>query len=312
MLEQAQRGTPEYWAEEDPDRIAVIDGNETMTYGEWNDLSNRVADSLASKGLKAGDKIGMRFRLGFSWFVMQRALQKLGVAQVAVNWKLTPPEATYIIEDSGSVGLACNDAEASLWGDLDIGMLITVGQPEGSAGIRYEDLIAAGEPTPRFGAAQANFILYTSGTTGKPKGVPPRSFAPEDMEKLTRYMKSVSSVPPHPAAKPTILLALPLHHGAGAGCGTPSLPSRGHCRFIGSLRSGRSVSADREALCSGLDHRSDHVAQNSGASGRGVLQIRPQIAGVGQYGGRARASEPQAMVCRKYRRRRALGSLRMQ
>ena len=50
MLERAERGTPEYWAAEDPDRVAVICGDDAMTYGEWNEKSNRVADSLAAKG----------------------------------------------------------------------------------------------------------------------------------------------------------------------------------------------------------------------------------------------------------------------
>ena len=96
MLPEAEAGSPEFWAGERPDAIAVIDGDKSLTYGDWNDQANRVADSLAGMGLVAGDRIGMRFRLGAPWFVIQRALQKLGVAQVAVNWKLTPDEAMYI------------------------------------------------------------------------------------------------------------------------------------------------------------------------------------------------------------------------
>ena len=214
MLERAERGTPEYWAAEDPDRVAVICGDDAMTYGEWNEKSNRVADSLAARGLKAGDRLGMRFRLGFPWFVVQRALQKLGVAQVAVNWKLTPSEAAYILEDSGAAGLACDDADASLWGELNVGHLVTVGQSEGQPGTRYEDLIASGQPNPRFGAARADFILYTSGTTGKPKGVPPAAVDQANARKVINYLKSMSRVPPHPE-RPVILLSLPVHHGAG-------------------------------------------------------------------------------------------------
>ena len=214
MLEQAERGTPEYWSSEDPDRVAVISGDQRMTYAEWNDRSNRVADALAAKGLKAGDRIGMRFRLGFAWFVVQRALQKLGVVQVAVNWKLTPSEAAYILEDSGAAGLACDDADVSDWGNLNVGILLTVGQSGTAPGFRYEDLIAEGAPVPRFGTARADFILYTSGTTGKPKGVPPATVDPANARKLLNYFKSMSSVPRHPE-RPTILLSMPVHHGAG-------------------------------------------------------------------------------------------------
>ena len=104
---EPERGSPEFWAAENPGAPAVIRGEHAMTYAEWNDRADRVADALARHGLKKGDRIGMRFRLGFEWFVIQRALMKLGVTQVAVNWRLTPSEALYILRDSGAVGLAC-------------------------------------------------------------------------------------------------------------------------------------------------------------------------------------------------------------
>ena len=104
MLPEADRGSPEFWAAQTPDAIAAVKGDRTLTYRDWNDQANRVADALAVRGLKAGDRIGMRFRLDFHWYIVQRALQKLGVMQVAVNWKLTPDEAEYIVRDSGARG----------------------------------------------------------------------------------------------------------------------------------------------------------------------------------------------------------------
>jgi acyl-CoA synthetase (AMP-forming)/AMP-acid ligase II len=114
----------------------------------------------------------MRFRLSLEWFVIQRALQKLGVAQVAVNWRLTPDEAIYILRDSGAKGLGCNDCDASWWSRHDV-LLITVGQSKATSGLRYEDLLTTRVETPRFGAARPSMVLYTSGTTGRPRGVPP-------------------------------------------------------------------------------------------------------------------------------------------
>src|SRR5262249_7287427 len=101
---QPDAGSPEFWAGHAPDRPAVIDGDSVLTYGQWNDAANRVAEGLARLGLRQGDRVGMRFRLCTEWFVIQRALQKLGVAQVAVNWRLTPDEAVYILYDSGAKG----------------------------------------------------------------------------------------------------------------------------------------------------------------------------------------------------------------
>lgn len=214
---EPERGSPEFWAAETPDAVAVVDGAATLTYAEWNTRADQVADSLVRHGLGKGDRIGMRFRLGFEWFVIQRALMKLGVTQVAVNWRLTPSEALYILRDSGAAGLACNDADASEWARHRIGHLITVGQPEGSPGLRYEDLLSEGEPVPRFGRRGNDMVLYTSGTTGAPKGVAPsgrRHRSDLDVERLIAYGKSVGKVPPFPRQARS-LLALPVHHGAG-------------------------------------------------------------------------------------------------
>jgi long-chain acyl-CoA synthetase len=230
---EAERGTPEYWATIRPDAPAVVHGDSVMSYGEWNERADHVADGLARLGLDSGDRLGMRFRLGFEWFVIQRALQKLGVAQVAVNWRLTPGEAIYIIGDSDSKGLACNDRDASGWAMQPVGLLVTVGQPEGSPGTRYEDLVATPDPAPRFGPLRPLVVLYTSGTTGAPRGVPPVDLASVDLERLVRYGASLAAVPPYPDDA-VVLLTLPVHHGAGQGATT------GAC-----ARGGRVVLLDR-------------------------------------------------------------------
>jgi long-chain acyl-CoA synthetase len=217
MLDGPEGGTPEHWAAERPDAIAVIKGEHALTYRDWNDQANRVAEGLARLGLVAGDRVGMRFRLDFPWFIVQRALQKLGVQQVAVNWKLTPDEADYILRDSGARGLACDDRDASAWAGLDAGVLLTVGQKPETAGTRLEDLIAGSEQVERFGPRRPNLVLYTSGTTGKPKGVAPRDGSSVvDVDRLMRYGASVGDVPPYPPSA-IVLLTLPSHHGAGPG-----------------------------------------------------------------------------------------------
>jgi long-chain acyl-CoA synthetase len=217
MLEAPDAGTPEFWARERPDAVAVVKGERSLTYGEWNDQANRVADALAEMGLSPGDRIGMRFRLGFPWFVVQRALQKLGAHQVAVNWKLTPGEAAYILRDSGARGLACDDGAAGPWADLGVPLLVTVGQRDGAPGVRLEDLAAWGKPDERFGPLRPSMVLYTSGTTGLPRGVPPLDRASvTDPGRLLRYAASVAGVPPLQAGA-VVMLTLPVHHGAGPG-----------------------------------------------------------------------------------------------
>jgi long-chain acyl-CoA synthetase len=214
-MTQPDNGSPEFWAQRRPDSPAVVCGDTTLTYEQWNDAADRVAEGLSQQGLSAGDRLGMRFKLSVEWFVIQRALQKLGVAQVAVNWRLTPDEATYILHDSGAKGLACNDIDANGWAGLGIGLLVTVGQPTGRFGVRYEDLLHTTVTTPRFGASRPALVLYTSGTTGRPRGVPPLDpSSVRDVDRLMRYVSSVGAVPPYPE-NPTTLLTMPIHHGAG-------------------------------------------------------------------------------------------------
>ena len=205
----------EFWAARQPDALAVIAGTRTMTYGQWNDAANRVAESLASHGVAPGDRIGMRFRVTPEWFIVHRALGKLGVEQVTVNWRLTPSEAMYILEDSGCRGLACDDRDVSGWAELGVPLLLTVGQDLEAAGLRYEDALVSEDAPARSGPVRPALIVYTSGTTGKPKGVPPLDLERVDLEQVARYQRSVLAVPPLPEGVRT-LLSLPVHHGLGA------------------------------------------------------------------------------------------------
>ncbi|MGO9558822.1 MAG: class I adenylate-forming enzyme family protein [Acidimicrobiales bacterium] len=225
-MTEPDHGTPEFWAVSRPGAVAVIHGDDELTYGEWNARADRVAEGLAAAGLRAGDSIGMRFRLGFEWFVIQRAMQKLGVVQVAVNWKLTADEAAYIIRDSEARGLACNDVDPSGWASQGFEILVTVGQPVGSPGLRYEDLLETECLSPRFGALRPSMVLYTSGTTGAPRGVPPVDPSAVDLGRLMRYGASVGRVPPHPS-EPTCLMTLPIHHGAGTAAATGACATGG-------------------------------------------------------------------------------------
>lgn len=214
-MTQPDTGSPEFWAVHAPDAAAIVDGDTVLTYREWNEAADRVAEGLVKQGLSQGDRIGMRFRLSAEWCVIQRALQKLGVEQVAVNWRLTPQEAGYILRDSGAKGLACNDIDVGEWVGHDVGLLVTVRQPEGSSGVRYEDLLTTACTQPRFGAARPHLVLYTSGTTGRPRGVPPVDVSRvADFERLFRYVESVGNAPALPDRVRT-LLTMPVHHGAG-------------------------------------------------------------------------------------------------
>ena len=225
MLTEAQPGTPEFWADQKPDAPAVIKGDDVLTYRDWNERADRVADALAALGLIEGDRLGMRFRLGFEWFVIQRALQKLGVVQVAVNWRLTPDEAIYIINDSGAKGLACNDRDASPWAEHDLGLLVTVG--DNNPGHRYEDLLRDGRADARASGRCVRASCSTRRARPARRRACRRSTCPgADFDRLARYGASVGGVPPHPH-EATVLMTMPVHHGAGAAVATGACATGG-------------------------------------------------------------------------------------
>jgi long-chain acyl-CoA synthetase len=208
-------GTPEYWADKRPDVAAIIDGDRRITYAEWNDQANRLADALADLGVTSGDRMGVRFQLCAEWFVLQRALQKLGVGQVGISWKLKTDEVRHILRDSGASGMACTDPDPARWAiDYPAGLLITVGQPETTPiGHRIEDLIAAGKPTRRYGSREPLSIIYTSGTTGAPRGIDFGARVDADPEWTARYRAARESTPPFPP-NPISLITMPVNHGS--------------------------------------------------------------------------------------------------
>ena len=104
------KGQPEHWAEVTPDHPAVVDGDRSMTYREWNDRANRLADWLDSLGSER-KRACVRTHQCFEWFVINLALNKARWEHVAVNWRLTPHEVLGIIEDVDPEVLFFDDEE---------------------------------------------------------------------------------------------------------------------------------------------------------------------------------------------------------
>ncbi len=165
-----------------PDRPAVImaGSGATLTYGELEDHSARLAAALRALGLRTGDVIAMLSDNAAEAFEVYWAALRSGLYVTAVNWHLAPEEAAYILADSGarvvfaSSGVAQlaervreHVAEVNHW--YAFGGAVTGYLP-------YDELVAGGEPRltdqPR-----GSEMLYSSGTTGRPKGIKPRLLA---------------------------------------------------------------------------------------------------------------------------------------
>jgi acyl-CoA synthetase (AMP-forming)/AMP-acid ligase II len=164
---------PYHYAAKDPDRRAIIiaETGETLRYGEMEALSNRVAQLIRANGLVRGDTIVIFLENCIEYLPICWGAQRSGIIFTAMSTKLGHDEAQYIIENSGakmlfaSAGLAPVAASLSLPGKrYALGGAI--------AGFEdFADAIAA-LPATRIGdESQGRDMLYSSGTTGRPKGI---------------------------------------------------------------------------------------------------------------------------------------------
>jgi long-chain acyl-CoA synthetase len=208
----------EHWAVTTPDQLAVVEGARTLTWKQWDDASNRLAEALAQRGVKAGDVIGVRTQISMEWAVISQALAKLDCSLLALNWRLTPVEVAFCASNSGACGILCDDAEPTpvLQALKDLPIKLAVSLEVAAPGFEaYADLLAA-EPVVRNSTREAPLVIYTSGTTGFPKGVggrPPPA-TPEDLKILMEYVASMREADSRYQSD-VVLVTMPFSHGAG-------------------------------------------------------------------------------------------------
>jgi len=150
---------------ERPEAPALTGDGRTVSYGELDARSSRAAQLLLAEGVRAGDRVAYVGKNAPEYFDLLFGATKLGAVTVPVNWRLTAGEIEAILADAGAV-LTLADREA---GPVQTpGRLLRTG-PE------FEDRLAAHEAAdPGFTGTPDDIVaqLYTSGTTGVPKGVP--------------------------------------------------------------------------------------------------------------------------------------------
>jgi acyl-CoA synthetase (AMP-forming)/AMP-acid ligase II len=162
-----------------PDREGAADLSRSLSFQEWNERCCRLANALLDLGLAKGDRIGFIAHNRLEWLEYYGAAAKNGLVCVPVLFRLTPQEIQYILEDCEAraflVAEEFVEAANSLRSQLpQVEHWIYVGSgpvPRGYLG--YEDLIARGaasEPPVDVRHDDVWTIMYTSGTTGRPKG----------------------------------------------------------------------------------------------------------------------------------------------
>ena len=160
-----------------PDAAAFVLDDRTMTFGELDERSSRVAQGLRAAGVGAGDRVAILDKNGLEYFDLVCGAGKLNAVLVAVNWRLAPPEAAFIVNDSTARVLVVGQDLVPLLdafeGELGaVELILVIGGHERHGDFEtWVQAQAAEDPGVEAGPDDVAFQYYSSGTTGLPKGV---------------------------------------------------------------------------------------------------------------------------------------------
>jgi acyl-CoA synthetase (AMP-forming)/AMP-acid ligase II len=169
---------PAVHAESGPDRPAYIMAGtgEVVTYAQLNDRSNQLAQLLFDRGLRFGDHIALFMDNNARYLEVAWAAQRSGLYFTTINYHFTTDEVVYIAENCDAKAIVVSASLTDVVGDLadalpeQVAVRLAIGG-EVDGFERYEDAVGAYPAEPLAEELEGHAMLYSSGTTGRPKGI---------------------------------------------------------------------------------------------------------------------------------------------
>jgi long-chain acyl-CoA synthetase len=162
------------WGRERPDQVALVDGATVLRWPELDAAATRAANALLACGLANGDRVAIQVSAGAPFTSLYLGALRAGLIAVPVNPAYTPAELRYLLADSGAA-LLITDSLAAIAEAADLPVArVVVAMRDAPEGLRtLADLLADGkgpDPARDRTGAQLAVLLYTSGTSGRPRG----------------------------------------------------------------------------------------------------------------------------------------------
>lgn len=153
-------------------REATVDGTQRLTWAELAARVDNLSQNLLARGIAAGDRVALLLTDGTPFLTMLLACDRIGAIAVLLNWRLAPAEIAWICSDAEPALTFANPRFAALFAEAPAGEIITVDEVHDPHGA-FETLATTQQatlPLPALAPERALYMMYTSGTTGRPKG----------------------------------------------------------------------------------------------------------------------------------------------
>ena len=168
----------EWNARRQPDKIAVIYDDTRISFGELNKRVNSLVHGLWDMGIKKGDRVAVLADVCHQYVEIGLAAPKGGMIVVPINYRFTPEELAYVVNDSGAETIFVADELKDMFDSMRphlkaVKNVIAIGEP--SPGMKsYDELVSSfstDKPEIEIDENDLAYLIYTSGTTALPKGV---------------------------------------------------------------------------------------------------------------------------------------------